>query len=115
MDWELDGFEFARMRLREELVEIVATHGDDFLGDIKLHPGGSLDFRSFVALEIRALAAPGIADNLPAVAGEVGAMNDDGGDGAAARGFFELVGPAAVVGESFAFEEFGIVRSGLVD
>ena len=42
-------------------------------------------------------------------------MDDEHAHGSAARGFFILVGPAAVVGEGFAFEEFLIVGRRLVD
>src|ERR1700685_3637371 len=42
-------------------------------------------------------------------------MDDQRGDDALARSFFEFVNPAAVVGERLAFEEFRIVGSRLVD
>ena len=42
-------------------------------------------------------------------------MNDEHADGAAARGLFVFVGPAAVVGEGFALEELLVVGRRLVD
>ena len=41
-------------------------------------------------------------------------MDDQRGHGAAARGLFKFVGPAAVVGEGFPLEEIGIVGDGFV-
>ena len=51
----------------------------------------------------------------PAVAGGGRLVHDQGGDGAAARGLLELVGPAAVVGHGLAAElaEHGLARLGL--
>src|SRR5260221_14453217 len=63
---------------------------------------------------MRFLHAPGIADHLPTVAGEGGAMDYEGADGAVARGLFELVGPAAVIGKRFALEEVRVVGNRLV-
>ncbi len=54
-------------------------------------------------------------DYVPAVACQVGAVDDEGADGSFARGLFELVGPAAVVGESLAGEEVGIVGGWVAD
>ena len=54
-------------------------------------------------------------DYVPAVAGEVGAVDDEGADGSFAGGLLELVGPAAVVGEGFAGEEFGVVGGWVAD
>ena len=42
-------------------------------------------------------------------------MDDEHAHGSATRGFFILVGPAAVVGERLALEEALVVRGGLVD
>ncbi len=60
-------------------------------------------------------AGVGVVDYVPAVAGEVGAMDDEGADGSFAGGLFEFVGPAAVVGEGLAGEEFGVVGGWVAD
>ena len=61
------------------------------------------------------LAGVGVAHDVPAVAGEVGAVDDERADRAHARGLLELVGPAAVVGERLAAEELGVVRGRIAD
>ena len=61
------------------------------------------------------LAGAGVLDDVPAVAGEVGAVDDERADGAHAGGLLELVGPAAVVGEGLAAEELGVVGGRVAD
>ena len=68
-----------------------------------------------VAAQVAVLAGPGVLDDGPGIAGEVGAVDDEGGDGTVAAGFLKLVGPAAVVGEGFAFEELFVGGGRLVD
>jgi hypothetical protein len=43
-------------------------------------------------------AGPARLDDAPAISGRLGIMDDDRGGGALARGFLELVGPAAIIG-----------------
>ena len=64
--------------------------------------------RVLVVAEVGFLAGIGVFDHVPAVAGEVGAVNDECTDGSHTCGLFEFVGPAAVVGEGVASEEVGI-------
>ena len=69
---------------------------------------------SGIALQIALLDCLGVPDHLPAIAGQIAAMNDEHADGAAARGLFILIGPAAVVGERLALEKLLVVRGRLV-
>ena len=57
----------------------------------------------------------GVADDVPSVGGEIGAVDDERADRSFAGGLLELVGPAAVVGEGFAAEEGGVVGGRVVD
>jgi hypothetical protein len=66
--------------------------------------------RVFVVAEVGFFAGVGVLDDVPAVAGEVGAVDDERADGSHARGLFELIGPAAVVGEGIAAEEGWVFR-----
>ena len=109
MDGQLDGFEAALAGGGELLVEVKACGGEELFGDVELDPACSLEVRVFVVAEEGFFAGVGIFDDVPAVAGEVGLMNDERADGAHARGLLEFVGPAAVVGEGVAAEEFWVV------
>ena len=59
--------------------------------------------------EIVLRAAPAVLHHVPAVTGAGGVVDDQGGRGALARGFLELVGPATVVGHAPAIEQRRIV------
>src|SRR5580700_4965678 len=80
-----------------------------------MNPGSSFELRRAIEFQVGLPSSPRIANNFPTVAGEIGAVNDECGNGAAASGLFKLVGPAAVICESFAFEKFGIVGGGFGD
>ncbi len=54
-------------------------------------------------------------DYVPAVAGEVGLMDNERADGPLAGGLLEFVGPTAIVGKSFACKEVGIVGRRIAD
>ena len=73
------------------------------------------EMRVFVVAEVGFFAGVGVLDDVPAVAGEVGAVDDERADGSFAGGLLEFVGPAAVVGEGFAAEEVGIVGGRVAD
>src|SRR5258708_20306026 len=82
----------------------------EFSGGMELYPGGRLQLRPVIELQVRPLYAPGIADHFPSVAGHEGAVNDQGCHSAAARGFFKLVSPPAVVRERLPLEKTLILR-----
>ena len=62
-------------------------------------------------------ARPGIADHVPAIRRTRRVVDDQRGGRALARGFFELVDPAAVPGHALAFEQRFVMRveAGIVD
>ena len=62
-------------------------------------------------------AAPAALHHVPAVSRAGRVVNEDGGRGALARGFLELVGPAPVIGHAPAFEQARVivVEAGVVD
>src|SRR5580692_7954805 len=80
-----------------------------------MNPGSSFELRRAIEFQVGLPSSPRIANNFPTVAGEIGAVNDECGNGAAASGLFKLVGPAAVIGESFTFKKLGIVGGGFGD
>src|ERR1700693_253576 len=80
-----------------------------------MNPGSGFELRCAIEFQVGLPRSPRIANHFPTIAGEIGAVNDQRGDRTAASGFFKLVGPAAVIGEGFAFEEFGIVGGGFGD
>ena len=84
-------------------------------GDFQLHPGGELELGLAVGAQVGTLAAPGVLDHVPAVAGHVGFVDQNDADGAFARRLLIFISPAAVVGERLALEEFGVVGGRLVD
>ncbi len=92
--------------LRDCLVQIAeAGHGEELLRHVVLNPRGGAQGCVGIALQVALLDGLRVAHHFPSVAGEIGAMNDENADGAAARRLFIFVGPAAVVGERSAFEE----------
>ena len=62
-------------------------------------------------------AGPGVFHHVPAVGGTLGVVDDQRRGGTLARGFLELVGPAAVPGHALAVEQLRVVRmeAGIVD
>ena len=99
----------------ELFVEVEAAHGEELAGYVELDPAGGLEAGVGVVAEEGFFAGVGVLDDVPAVAGEVGAVDDERADGAFARGLLELVGPAAVVGEGLAGEELGVVGGWVAD
>ncbi len=77
-------------------------------GYVELDPACGFELWVFVVADVGFFAGVGVFDDVPAVAGEVGAVDDEGADGSHACGLFEFVGPAAVVGEGVAAEEGGV-------
>ena len=55
-------------------------------------------------------SGPARLDDVPAIGGRFGVVDDDRGGGALARGFLELVGPAAIIGHGAAVERTGQAR-----
>src|SRR6266403_2279264 len=102
---QLDWLEVARLRLLKHFVDVQAGHGGKFFRNLELNPGRSLQFRSAIAAEVFSLRAHGIAHHLPAVAGQVCAMNNQRADSPMARSLFKFVSPPAVVSKRFAFKE----------
>ncbi len=82
---------------------------------IELYPRRRLELRIPVVAQVHLFTAPGIAHHPPAVAREIGTMNDQNSDRTLARRFLELVRPASVIGHSLRVEEFWILRRRLVD
>src|SRR6266851_2036384 len=81
---------------------------EDGIRYVELDPACGFELWVFVVAEVGLFAGVGVFDDVPAVAGEVGAVDDERADGSHAGGLFELVGPAAVVGEGVAAEEVGV-------
>ncbi len=107
-DGEFDGFEAAFAGGFDLGVGVEVGGFEDLFGYVELDPAGGFELRVFVVAEVGFFAGVGVFDDVPAVAGEVGAVDDECADGAHAGGLFELVGPAAVVGEGVAAEEGGV-------
>src|SRR6516225_5291583 len=82
---------------------------------IKLNPACGSELRVLVIAQVSLLAGIRVLHHVPAVAGEVGAVDDECADGSLARGLLELVGPAAVVGQRLAAEELRIVGRRVAD
>jgi hypothetical protein len=70
-------------------------------------PAGGLHARIgvFARRQIELRTAPAVDDDLPRISRACGFVHDQAGGGAVARGFLELVGPAAVVGHRVALEQ----------
>ncbi len=66
-------------------------------------------WRVLVVAQVGLLAGVGVLDDVPAVAGEVVRWMMSAPMAPWRAALFELVGPAAVVGERLAAEEFGVV------
>ncbi len=115
LNGEIEGFEGALVGLVDGLIGGEPDGAEELVGDGVLDPGGGGEAGIGVAAQVAVLAGPAVLDHGPAVAGEVCAVDDEGGDGTVAAGFFKLIGPAAVVGEGFAFEEICIGGGWFVD
>ncbi len=76
-----------------KLVEIETGHATSFLRDIELDPRGSLQFRRTIPLQVGSFAAPRVAHHFPRIAGDIGAMNDQRGDGAVTGSLLIFVDP----------------------
>ena len=107
-DGEFDGFEAAFAGGFDLGVGVEVGGFEDLFGYVELDPAGGFELRVFVVAEVGFFAGVGVFDDVPAVAGEVGAVDDECADGSHAGGLFEFVGPAAVVGEGVAAEEGGV-------
>src|SRR5712672_3872938 len=103
---QFDRLEVARLRLLKHFVDVLTGHGRKFFRNVELNPGSSLQFWRAIAAEMFSLRAHGIAHHLPAVAGQVSAMNNERAYSPVTRGLFEFVSPPAVVSKRFAFKEF---------
>ena len=77
-------------------------------------PNPRLLISGTVEFEIRFLARVGIADDVPSIAGHIGAVNENGADCTLASGFFVFIGPTTVVGKCASLEKFGIVGARFV-
>src|ERR1039458_8981885 len=75
----------------------------------------SLELGFAVAGQVRLLIAPRVMHHLPAVAREVGTVDDQRAERPLAGRFLELVGPAPVIGQGLRVEEFWILRRRFVD
>ena len=115
VDAERNGPEVARVGGLQHFIDGLAREREQLLARVLGDPSGEGQRRvAGFELQLRIFLAPGTAHDVVAVAGGRRGVDDDDGLGAHARGFFVLVGPAAVVGERFAAEEFRIVRRRLV-
>ena len=106
---ELKGFEAGFAGGGELLVKVEMGGGEELPGDVELDPAGGLKVGIFVVAEEGLFAGVGVFDDVPAVAGELGFVDDEGADGSHAGSLLKFVGPATVVGEGFAAEETGVV------
>ncbi len=107
-DGKLDGFEAGFACGCDLCVGIKVGGFEDLFGYVELDPACGFELRVFVVAEIGFFAGVGVFDDVPTVAGEVGAVNNECADGSHTGGLFEFVGPAAVVGEGVAAEEGGV-------
>src|SRR5437588_3810226 len=98
-DGEFDGLEAGFSGGFDLGVGVEVGGFEDLFGYVELDPTGGFELRIFVVAEVGLFTGVGVFDYVPAVAGEVGAVDDERADGTHAGGLFELVGPAAVVGE----------------
>ena len=103
-----DGTEVTRVGARQPLIEILAAGLGSLARRRQRDPARCLQLRG-LGFQEGVFAGPGIAYHFPAITGHLGLVNQDGSYGAAAQGFFILVGPAAVVGEGLAAKKVGIV------
>src|SRR5215831_14092688 len=98
------------------LIEISeSSQGEEMLGDVVLDPCGCPKGVIGIAGKVAFLDGLGVLNDLPAITRQISPMDDEDACGATTRGFFVLVGPAAVVGEGLAVEEFYVVGRRLVD
>ena len=98
------------------LVEIAEPcEREQALGHVVLNPCGGAQRCAGIALQVALLYSLRIAHHFPAITCQISAVNDEHAHSAAACGFFIFVGPATVVGEGFAREEFLVVRGRLID
>jgi hypothetical protein len=85
------------------------------LAYVELDPSGGFERWMFIVRKEGILRDFGVADDVPPIAGEIGAVNDESADGSFARGLLEFIGPAAVIGEGLTAEEVGIVGGRIVN
>ena len=98
------------------LIEIaLAGQRQQFLRHVVLNPRGGAQRGRGIALQIALLDSLGVANHLPAITRQIGAVDDEHPNGTAARSFLVFVGPAPVISEGLAFEEFLVVGGRLVD
>ena len=114
-DGKRDGFEALLARGSHLGFEIEVCGVEERARGLELNPACGFELRVFVVAEVGLLAGVGVLHDVPAVAGEVGAVDDERADGSLPRGLLELVGPAAVVGERLAAEELRVVRWRVAD
>ncbi len=87
-DGEFDGFEAALACGGHLGVEVEVRCFEELACDVELDPAGGSELWVLVVAKVGLLAGVGVLDDFPAVAGEVGAVNDESADGAFARGLF---------------------------
>ncbi len=112
---QLPRLEAALAGARHHVVQLQARGAEQLPRDVELYPRCRLELRILVVAQVHLLVAPGISHHAPAVARQIGAVDDQGADRALARRLFELVGPASVIGHDARVEEFRILRRRLVD
>ena len=92
-----------------QLVEILAAgRKQAACGGIR-HPAFHAGARCALG-QLEALAQPALLDHAPAVRGRGVGVDQQYAGGALARGFFEFIGPAAVVGQALAVETVRLGR-----
>ena len=101
-----DGCEVLFTRGGHQLVEILACGRQDFARLFLLYPAIDLRHRRRIvaARGIGLRAGPATFDDVPAITGRFGIVDDDGARRALAGGFLILIGPAAVIGHRLAVE-----------
>ncbi len=99
----------------QHLVHMMPGHGQKFFSGVAREPAGECQGRlTGRELQLWIFAAPGASHYIPTVARGGRGVDDENSFRAMPRGLLVFIGPAAVVGERAASEEFWVVGRRLV-
>ena len=98
--------EIVLARSSHQIVEILTRSGENFTGLLLLHPAVQLCHRRRIvaAVGVCLRARPAAFDDVPAIGGRFGVVDDDSGRRALPSGFFVFVRPATVIGHRLPVE-----------
>ena len=96
-------------------IRVDAYPAEQLARDLHLDPASRLQCRKRIVLQIGFFYRLGVAHYLPAIAGQIGAMNNQYAHGTSARRFLVLVRPAPIVGQGLPFKEFFVLGRRLID